>query len=149
MNNHGFQTVDMAKFQALFLNAVSILSFSIYFSSCLLDRLFKQRLKPKIFLFLSEIRIWMVICTMDFSLTGDTRREKLTTVRLSNLSWLLEVSPYKCIDKSWWKSCPHWKSIGFFRFWLRACKQTVGSDRSQDSYHCIQRPSWKSEQLQK
>ena len=59
MNNHGFQTVDMSG------NAVSILCFSIYFSTCLLDGLFKQRLKPKIFLFLLEIRIWMVICTMD------------------------------------------------------------------------------------
>ena len=55
---------------------MSILCFSIYFSTCLLDRLFKQRLKPKIFLFSLEIRIWMVICTMDFSLTGDTRRER-------------------------------------------------------------------------
>ena len=34
---------------------------------------------------LVEIRIWMVIsviCTMDFSLTGDTRRENLTNVNL-------------------------------------------------------------------
>ena len=56
---------------------MSILCFSIYFSTCLPDRLFKQRLKSKIVLFLLEIRIWMVICTMDFSLTSDTRREKL------------------------------------------------------------------------
>ena len=128
-------------------NAVSILCFSLYFSNCLLDRPFKQRLKPKIFLFLLEIRIWMVICTMDFSLPGDTRRQKLTninlTVRLSNLSWLSAVSPYKCIDKSWWKSCPQWKSIGFFRFGLRACKQTMGSDRCQDSYLWIQKTTIK------
>ena len=38
---------------------MSILCFLICFSTCLLDRLFKQRLKPKILLFLLEIRIWI------------------------------------------------------------------------------------------
>ena len=45
---------------------MSILCFLICFSTCLLDRLFKQRLKPKIFLFLLEFRIWIVICTNGF-----------------------------------------------------------------------------------
>ena len=38
------------------------------------------------FLFLLEIRIWMVICTMDFSLTGDTELENLTNTNLHRIA---------------------------------------------------------------
>ena len=80
MNNRGFEIVDMAEIPD---NAVSILCISIYFSICLLGRQFKQRLKPKMFLFFLEIRIWVVICTMDFSLTGNTPEdENLTNINL-------------------------------------------------------------------
>ena len=38
--------------------------------------------KTKIILFLLEIRICMVICTMEFSLTGDTRHKNLANINL-------------------------------------------------------------------
>ena len=60
MNIWGFEIVEMAEFRAMLW---------VFYVFPLIDWLFQQRLKPKVFLFLLEIRICMVTRTMEFSLT--------------------------------------------------------------------------------
>ena len=149
MNNHGFQTVDVAECQAMLWVSCVFNLFLYLFTRSAIQTAAKTQ---NIFILVRNSNTdGDMYNGFLFNRRYQTRE---TNERQSGPSGLVIYTGYQQfhpinVSKSHDKVLPAVKVHRVLQVLAQSMKQTVGSDRSQDSYLCIQRPPWKSEQLQK